>query len=314
MQLTRVCVIGGSGFVGSHIVQLLSAQRYHVRVPTRDRERARSLILLPTVDVVNADVHDTAVLADLVRGMDAVIDLVGVLYDGRGERSFEQAHVELTRKVIAACAANGVRRYVHMSALGADVNGPSRYQQTKGTAEELVRASSLDWTIFRPSVIFGRYDRFLNLFAQLQKMLPVVFLARADARFQPVYVEDVAAAVVASLDALATHGKTYELCGPRVYTLRELVALVGDLCGHRRPIVGLNDALSYLQAFSLELLPVKLMTRDNLASMKVDNVSSQPFPFGIVPAAIEATAPAWLGAASPRARYRGYRDHAGRAS
>lgn len=314
MGLTRICVIGGSGFVGSHVVQMLSAQRYHVRVPTRDRERARSLILLPTVDVMNADVHDTAALAALVRGMDAVINLVGVLQDGRGDRSFEHAHVELTRKIIAACAANGVRRYVHMSALGADVKGPSRYQQTKGAAEALVRASSLDWTIFRPSVIFGRKDRFLNLFAQLQKMLPVMCLARADARFQPVYVEDVAAAITVSLEDLATHGNTYELCGPRVYTLRELVALVGALSGHRRPIIGLNNALSYLQAFSLELLPGKLMTRDNLASMQVDNVGSQPFPFGIVPAAIEATAPAWLGAASPRGRYRAYRGHAGRAS
>ena len=314
MELTRVCVIGGSGFVGGHIVQLLSAQRYHVRVPTRDRERAKSLILLPTVDVVTANVHDTATLAELVRGMDAVINLVGTLHDGRSERGFDEAHVELTRRIIAACATHGVRRYMHMSALGADVNGPSRYQQTKGAAEALVRASHLDWTIFRPSVVFGRTDRFLNLFAQLQKLLPIVFLARPDARFQPVYVEDVAVAVAKSLDDLATFGKTYELCGPRVYTLRELVALVGELAGHRRPIIGLNDALSYLQALSLELLPGKLMTRDNLASMKVDNVSSQTFPFGIAPAAIEATAPAWLAAASPRARYRGYRDHAGRAS
>src|SRR5471032_2363751 len=314
MELTRVCVIGGSGFVGGHIVQLLSAQRYHVCVPTRDRERAKSLILLPTVDVVDANVHDAASLAGLTRGMDAVINLVGVLHDGRSERGFEQAHVELTRKIIAACAATGVRRYVHMSALGAAVNGPSRYQRTKGAAEALVRASNLDSTIFRPSVLFGRNDRFLNMFAQLLKLLPVMFLARPRARFQPVYVEDVAAALVTSLDDLATYGKTYDLCGPTVYTLRELVALVGNLTGQRRPIVGLSDALSYLQAFALELLPGKLMTRDNYYSMQVDNVSSQPFPFGIEPAAIEAAAPAWLGAASPRARYRGYRDHAGRAA
>jgi uncharacterized protein YbjT (DUF2867 family) len=314
MELNNVCVIGGSGFVGGHIVQLLSARRYQVCVPTRDRERAKSLILLPTVDVVDANVHDAATLADLTRGVDAVINLVGVLHDGRGERGFKEAHVELTKQILAACAATGVRRYVHISALGADVNGPSSYQRTKGAAEALVRASNLDWTIFRPSVIFGRNDRFLNMFAQLLKMLPVMFLARPQARFQPVYVEDVAAALVKSLDDLATYGKTYELCGPRVYTLRELVALVGDITGHRRPIVGLNDALSYLQAFALELLPGKLMTRDNYYSMQVDNVSSQPFPFGIEPAALEAVAPAWLGVASPRARYRAYRDHAGRAS
>ena len=314
MELNNICVIGGSGFVGGHVVQLLSARRYQVCVPTRDRERAKPLILLPTVDVVDADVHDAATLARLTRGMDAVINLVGVLHDARGKRGFEQAHVELTQKIMAACAANGVRRYVHMSALGADINGPSRYQRTKGKAEALVRASRLDWTIFRPSVIFGRNDRFLNLFALFMKLAPVMFLACPRARFQPVHVEDVAAAMVMSLDDLASYGKTYDLCGPRVYTLRELVATVGAITGHRRPIIGLGNALSYLQALALELLPVKLMTRDNYHSMQVDNVSSQSFPFGIEPAALEAVAPAWLGNASPRGRYRAYRDHAGRAS
>jgi NADH dehydrogenase len=270
--------------------------------------------LLPTVDVIDANVHDDATLARLLRGMDAVINLVGVLHNGRGERGFEEAHAGLTRKIIAACEKNAVRRYVHMSALGADVNGPSAYQRTKAAAEALVRASHLDWTIFRPSVIFGRNDRFLNMFAGLLKALPVMFLACPRARFQPVYVEDVAAALVASLDDLAAYGKTYELCGPRVYTLRELVALVGRVTGHRRPIIGLGDSLSYLQALALELMPVQLMSRDNYYSMKVDNVSSEPFPFGIQPAALEAVAPAWLADASPRARYRAYRDHAGRAS
>jgi uncharacterized protein YbjT (DUF2867 family) len=314
MEIDRVCVIGGSGFVGSHIVQLLSAQRYLVRVPTRQRERAKHLILLPTVDVLEANVHDATELASLVRGVDAVINLVGVLHDGRGERGFEQAHVALTRKVIAACETHGVRRLVHMSALGADVNGPSKYQHTKGAAEALVRAARLDWTVFRPSVVFGRGDRFLNLFATLQRLLPVIFLGSPNGRFQPVYVEDVAAAFVRSLTDRSTYGKAYDLCGPRVYTLRELVALVGAITGHRRTIVGLNDTLSYLQALALELLPVKLITRDNYYSMKVDNISGEPFPFGIVPTAIEAVVPAYLGNESPRARYRAYRDHAGRAT
>jgi NADH dehydrogenase len=314
MELKRVCVIGGSGFVGGHVVHMLSAQRYQVRVPTRDRERAKPLILLPTVDVVDANVHDTASLKQLLLGMDVVINLVGVLHDGRGERGFDKAHVELTRKIIAACADTGVRRYVHMSALGAGVDGPSCYQRTKGAAEALVRASNLDWTIFRPSVVFGYNDRFLNMFAQLLKMLPVMFLARPQARFQPVYVEDVAAAMVAAIDNRATVGKAYDLCGPRIYTLRELVAFVGKATGHRRPVIGLGDALSYLQALVLEFLPGGLMSRDNYRSMSVDNVSSEPFPFGIQPAALEAVAPAWLGIASPRARYRAYRDHARRAS
>lgn len=313
MELNNVCVIGGSGFVGRHIVHLLAAKGCNVWVATRRRERAKHLILLPTVEVVEADVHDEAGLARLVRGVDAVINLVGVLHDGRGERGFDAAHVGLTRKVVAACQRNGVRRYVHMSALGADVNGPSRYQRTKGEAEALVRASGLDWSIFRPSVIFGPGDSFLNLFARLLKWLPVIFLACPNARFQPVYVGDVAAAFARGLTDRGAFGRTYDLCGPRVYTLRELVALVGTITGRPRPIVGLSDALSYLQALAMEFSPVKLMTRDNYYSMKVDNVSSQPFPFGIRPAPIEAIVPAYLGNLTPRARYRWYRRQAGRA-
>ncbi len=314
MEINRVCVLGGAGFIGSHIVQWLSAQRYIVRVPTRQRERAKQLILLPTVDVVEADVHDETQLAKLVRGMDAVINLVGVLHDARGERGFQQSHVELTRKVITACRNEGVRRLLHMSALGADANGPSKYQRTKGEAAALVCASNLDWTILRPSVVFGRGDRFLNMFATLLRLLPVVLLGSPNARFQPVFVEDVAAAFAHSLADRGTFGRSYDLCGPRVYTLRELVRLVGTITGHRRPVIGLNDSLSYLQAFAMELLPVKLLTRDNYYSMKADNVCNQQFPFGIQPAAIEAVVPAYLGNDSPRARYRSYRDHAGRAS
>ena len=314
MEITRVCVIGGAGFIGRHIVNCLSAQRFHVSVPTRRRERARQLILLPTVDVIDANVHNEAELADMLRGMDAVINLAGVLQDASGTRGFDATHVELTRKVIAGCKACGVRRYLHMSALGADVNGLSRYQRTKGAGEALVRASGLDWTIFRPSVVFGGDDKFLNLFASLLAVLPVMFLACPDARFQPVFVEDVAAAFVNSLTDDAAVGQSYDLCGPKVYTLRELVTLVGAVTGRRRPVIGLNDALSWLQAFSLELLPGKLMSRDNYYSMKVDNVSNEAFPFGIQPAALAAVIPGYLGQAFPRARYVAYRGHAGRTS
>lgn len=312
MELNDICVIGGSGFVGRHIVHLLAARGLRVTVPARDRERVKDLILLPTVDVVYADVHDPATLAGLIKGSGAVINLVGVLHDGCGNASFEQAHVELTRKIIAACEAEGVARYLHMSALGADVNGPSRYQQSKGRAEALVRASKLEWTIFSPSVIFGPDDSFLRVFAKLLALTPVMFLAKPDARFQPVYVEDVAMAFLHSFYDRRNIGKSFNLCGPHVYTLRELVALTGKLSGHPRPIIGLGDALSYVQAFVLELLPGKLMSRDNIDSMKVDNVSAAPFPFGIRPAAIEGVARSWFGDATPRGRYINYRCHAGR--
>ena len=312
MEITRVCILGGTGFVGSHVVNLLSAERFHVRVPTRSRERARRLILLPTVDVLNANVHDEAAFGQLVRGVDAVINLVGVLHDAGGTRGFEQAHVELTKQAIAACRAHGVRRYVHMSALGADINGPSEYQRTKGAGEALVSGSGLDWTIFRPSVIFGSGDKFLNMFATLLAIMPVILLGSPRARFQPGVVEDVAAAFVRCLEDDATFGQAYDLCGPKIYTLRELVALVGEITGHPRPIIGLADTLSWLQAFSLEFLPGKLLTRDNYHSMKVDNVSSSTFPFGLQPTALEAEAAGYLGNSFPRARYGVYRGQAGR--
>lgn len=312
MQITNICVIGGSGFVGRHLCQQLAAQGYRVRVPTRDRERAKALILLPTVDVVVADVQDPATLAALVQGCDAVINLVGVLHDSSGKRGFEAAHVALARKVVAACRANKVRRLLQMSALAAATDAPSAYLRSKGEAEVIVRESGLDFTIFRPSVIFGPDDSFLNMFARLARALPVIALASPGARFQPVYVDDVAAAFVRALPDMKTFGRCYELCGPQRYTLRELVAYVGRVTGHQRPIIGLNRALSYCQAYAMEWLPVKLMTRDNLRSMEIDNVSDSAFPFGIKPQALEAVAPMWLATRTPRARYQRFRNLAGR--
>jgi NADH dehydrogenase len=307
-----IAVIGGSGFVGRHVCQQLAASGYRVRVPTRDRERAKSLILLPTVDVVRADIHDPAALAGLLRGCDAVINLVGVLHDARGPRGFAAAHVELASKLVAACREAGVRRLLQMSALAAAADAPSAYLRSKGEAERIVRDSGLDWTIFRPSVIFGPEDSFLNLFAGLLRLLPVLALASPQARFQPVYVGDVATAFAHALSDVASIGRSYDLCGPRRYTLRELVTWVGRTIGRPRPVIGLNRSLSYCQAFAMELLPVKLMTRDNLRSMEIDSVSDNSFPFGIRPQSLEALAPCWLVTETPRARYDRMRSRAGR--
>jgi uncharacterized protein YbjT (DUF2867 family) len=308
MEIRNVCVIGGAGFVGRHITHLLSTRGFEVTVPTRSRERAKELILLPAVDVVDADVHDEATLERLTCDADAVINLIGVLHDGRGSQSFAAAHVELARKVVASCQKNRVQRLLQMSALNAGVNGPSAYLRSKGEAETIVMESGLKWTIFRPSVIFGRDDKFLNLFARMLKLMPVMVLASPHARFQPVFVEDVAQAFVHSLGEPHSYGQSYDLCGLRVYTLRELVALVGQWSGHSRPIISLNDTLSHLQAFVLERLPGKLMTRDNYRSMQVDSICDCAFPFDIAPAALEAVAPLYLGKNDePRARYGSYR-------
>ena len=314
MKYENFLVVGGSGFVGRHLVAALAARGARVTVPTRRRERAKHLILLPTVDVVEADVRDSRALAGLAAGRDAVVNLVGILHSRRarpGEEGpnhygpqFAQAHVELAQSVVAACREAGVSRLLHMSALGAGARAPSEYLRSKGIGEQLVLAADdLAATVFRPSVIFGPEDRFLNLFAQLAALLPVLALGSPGARFQPVYVGDVVRACIAALESREAAGKRYDLCGPREYTLRELLDYVCRITGRRRLIVGLPDSLSYLQAWMMEFLPVALLTRDNYASMQVPSVCDCAFPFGIQPVALEAAAPAWLAPAGPRERY-----------
>jgi NADH dehydrogenase len=319
--MSNVLVVGGSGFVGRHVVARLVGRSYNVTVPARRRARAGHLITLPTVDVVEADVHDDATLAGLVRGQDAVINLVGILQGSRGSPygpEFARAHVELPRRIVAACAAAGIRRFLHMSALGADSQGPSMYQRSKGDGEALVRSSGLDWTIFRPSVIFGPEDKFLNMFAQLARLFPVLPVGGTAVRFQPVWVGDVADAFCNALDNGATFGRAYELAGPRIYTLRELVEFAARASGHPRLVIPLPAGAARLQAMLMELAPGEpLMSRDNLDSMKVDNVASvQPFEpapeLGLQLTAMEAEAPSYLAGQGPRARLSSYRARAHR--
>jgi NADH dehydrogenase len=309
----RVAVLGGSGFVGRHIVNRLAAIGRKVVVPTRRRERAKHLILLPTVDVIEADINDRATLERMLIDADTVINLIGALHDvPRG--TLARAHVDLVATTIAACKATGVSRLLHMSALHADAQGPSRYLVTKGEGEARVRESGLAWTIFRPSVIFGREDRFLNTFARLQRLFPIVALGCPGARFQPVYVGDVARCFVQSIPDDATIGQSYDICGPKVYTLRELVAYAGELSGHARPIVELGESMAMLQARVLECLPGPLMSRDNVLSMQRDSVCNGDFSarFGFTPAALEAVAPEYIAASAERSRFDDFRARSGR--
>jgi uncharacterized protein YbjT (DUF2867 family) len=315
MRYENILVVGGSGFVGRHLVAALAARGAMVSVPTRRRERAKELLLLPTVEVVQCDVNEPHVLERLATGRDLVINLVGVLHSRRGRASergpndygpdFARAHVELPQALLGACRVAGVGRLLHMSALGASPTAPSEYLRSKGIGERLVLAArDLEVTVFRPSVVFGPDDAFLNMFAALARWLPVLALPCADARFQPVYVGDVARAFVAALEEHASAGKAYDLCGPQVYSLRQLVEYVCALGGRRRAVLGLPGALAYLQAWTMEWAPgPTLMSRDNLRSMKVPSVCDCEPPFGIVPQALEALAPAWLTPAAPRQRY-----------
>lgn len=314
MKHKDILVIGGAGFVGRHLVAALAARGARVTVPTRRRDRARHLILLPTVDVITADVCDPRVLSQLARGRDAVVNLVGVLHSRRGrpdERGpndygpdFARAHVELPQSVVSACRERGVRRVLHMSALGAAPDAPSEYLRSKGIGEGVMRAADdLVTTVFRPSVIFGPEDRFLNLLATLARYSPVQPVLRPEARFQPVYVGDVARAFVAAIEDHDPAGARHDLCGPRTYAMREIARWVGEVTGHRRPLLPMPEALARLQARLWELTPFPLFTRDNLASMNVPSTSDEAMPYGIQPASMESLAPSWLAPAGPREHY-----------
>lgn len=315
MTARNILIVGGSGFIGSAVAERLSEDDAALTLPTRHLERARHLMVLPQADVVEADVHDPATLERLLHGQDAVVNLVGVLHSRSGQPygpDFARAHVELPTKLVAACQRAGVRRLVHISALGAGPAGPSEYQRSKAAGEAAIRAAepALGWTLLRPSVVFGRGDHFLNLFAKLAARFPVLPLAGADSRFQPVWVADVAEVVARCLAEPASVGQTYELAGPRAYTLAELVRYVGRLTGHRRPVLPLPESLAMLQAALMEWAPRPLMSRDNLRSMRRDNVAGgPPLPFGLVPHAVEAIAPLYVGKAAPRQHYDLYREH-----
>lgn len=316
MKIKSVCLIGGSGFLGRHVAHRLAGRGVRTRIPTRRRERVKAeLIVLPTVDVVEADVHQPAALLSLMDGCDAVISLAGILHE-RARGDFLRVHAELPRKIVDACRVLGIKRLAHVSALRAAHDAPSEYLRSKAGGEQQIRvgeASGIHTTIFRPSVIFGRDDSFLNLFAKLVRFTPVVPLACPDARFQPVFVEDVAQAIVESLETRETFNNSFELCGPNVYRLQELVRYVCRLRGSSRTIVPLSDSMSYLQAWAMEWLPVKLLTRDNYRSMQIDSVCECEFPqiLGFAPTALEAVAPGYLSHAR-RSRLNRLRVRAGR--
>jgi NADH dehydrogenase len=318
MKPSRILVVGGSGFLGRHVAARLSARNCRVIVPTRRRERARHLLLLPTVDVVQSGTSPQE-LASLLEGCDAAVNLVGILHGRWGSPygpEFAQAHVALPARLAAACSQAGVRRLVHVSALGVGPDAaalPSMYLRSKADGERAIRDTpGIDWTILRPSVVFGPEDQFLNMFARAQRLLPVLPIPQAHARFQPVYVGDVAQAVVNALENPATIGRTFELAGPEVFTLEELVRLAGRWSGHPRPVWALPFTLGQLQSSILAFAPgPTLMSRDNFDSMRIDNVASGPIAqeLGIVPTPLAAVAPTYL---STRVKFDEERERAHR--
>lgn len=295
--MKKVLVLGGSGFVGRHVCEQLNRLGIRATVPTRRAVNAKKVQTLPMVDVLEGNVHDAATLERWVEGHDAVVNLVAILHGSA--RQFDAVHVQLPKQLAQAMQGQGVKRLVHVSALGASTDAASHYQRSKAMGEATLQAAGLDLTVLRPSVIFGADDRFLNLFAKMQAVLPVVPLAGAQTQFQPVWVGNVAEAVVACLQHAQTVGRTYECVGPDVFSLADLVRLSGQLSGNPRPVFGLPRAIAYFQALFLQSLPGEpLMSTDNLRSMEVDNVASGQYPtqadLGIVAQALPAEAARYL--------------------
>jgi len=320
MHIETIGIFGGTGFVGSHLANELVENGFRLRIFTRSRDRARHLWPLPNTEVTEFDVHDEAAIAQHLAGCDAAINLAGILNEkGDNGNGFRRVHTELTRSVIKACNDVGVKRYLHMSALNADPFGPSYFLRTKGEAENAAMAAhdeGLPTTVFRPSVIFGLHDDFFNRFAMLLKMSPLVFpLACASARFQPVYVGNVADAFVRSLTDRASFGARYDIGGPEEKSLAEIVEYVAEITDTRRVIIPLGSTLSKLQANILEYVPGKPFSRDNLRSTTEDSVCRNEnglVQLGIEPTSVAEVVPGYLGGRHERMRYYEMRQNARR--
>jgi NADH dehydrogenase len=320
MRAQSIVVLGGTGFLGTRLVARLIKDGRRVTVLSRDREQHKHLLVLPGLTLENCDVYAEAQLSEYFRGKDVVINLIGILNErGFSGAGFRRAHTELTRGVLQASRSAGVTRLLQVSALKAAVDAPSYYLRSKGDAEQLIRESStaLDWTIFQPSVMFGPGDSFLNRFAGLLAVSPWVFpLAKPNARFQPVLVDDVIEAILRCLHGGASSRQTYELGGPQIYSLREIVGLVAKLTGRRRWIVGLPDPVARMQALAMDFVPGRPFSSDNYRSLTIDSVCAADgfAKLGIKPQSMVASARQYLGAHEDNARLSRNRASAGRSS
>ncbi|MFK8027579.1 MAG: complex I NDUFA9 subunit family protein [Gammaproteobacteria bacterium] len=290
-------VIGGSGFVGSELCAQLVSAGYSVRLLTRNTSKCRHLKVLPSLSIVQIENYQANTLTSALKGCHALVNLIGILNEkGRDGKEFHQIHVGTTRAALNACEKANIPRLLQMSALNAHADGPSHYLRSKGKAENYLKTfsdSQVHYTIFKPSVIFGKDDSFLNRFAALLKTVPGVFpLACADAQFAPVYVGDVAKKMVAAIDDKDSYNQTYELCGPHIYSLKELVQYTANICGYKRAVLGLPLFLSRLQASVFEHVPGKPFSVDNFNSLKLDSVCTQS---DACTTSLSAIAPTYLG-------------------
>lgn len=317
LRTQTVALLGGSGLVGRALANTLEAAGVPTRVLTRSREHARALWPLPHVDCIELDYFDAAALARGLSGCTALVNLVGILNEQRDDgRGFERAHVTLTQAALEACQKSGVATYVMLSALNAAPQAASHYLRTKGHAEMLVGVAPLRTIILRPSVIFGPGDGLFTRFAQLVRWLPLLPLAGANTRFQPIYVGDVARAVLQCLDSfILPHRLRLDLGGPQILTLREIVEYTRAHTGHHCGIIGLPASLARLQAELCEHLPGKPFSRDNWRSLQRDSIVREIDGLAylqILATPLEAVVPLQLAASAHHLAYAKFRQRAGR--
>jgi uncharacterized protein YbjT (DUF2867 family) len=318
MKPLSICILGGTGFLGTRLTARLLKDSHRVTVLSRDRELHKHLLVLPGLTLENCDVYDEAQLAERLRGKDVVVNLIGILNERWfGGAGFRRAHTELTRTLLLAARSATVGRLVQVSALGAAVDAPSHYLRSKGEAEKSIRehGGTLDWTILQPSVMFGPGDTFLNRFARLLASAPGVLpLARPNARFQPVFVDDVVDALLRCLRGGSSSRQTYQLGGPQIYTLREVVRLVAKITGQHRWIAGLPNFAGRLEAAVFDFVPGRPFSSDNYRSLKIDSVCTEDGfeRLKLRPHSMAASARQYVGALEDNARLSSDRAATGR--
>ncbi len=316
-KIKKISILGGTGFLGQTLAARLIKDGYQVCIPTRQRESFRELLVLPGLQLLQTNTHEPQALLQALQGSDAVINLVGILNETRAAtQKFRTAHVDFTQKLLDACETLNIQRYIQVSALKAEAEtSPSEYLRTKGEAEALVQKSSLNTTVFRPSVIFGAKDSFVNKFSALLKIPnPIFLLPVPNARFAPVYVDDVVEGIVLSIDNPDTYKKRYSCCGPKIYSMRELIQLIAETMGVKRKIIGLNPFLSKLVASILGIMPGKPFTKDNYQSLQINNICENNGleKLGVKPVSIESIIPSYLQARDINLSFDEYRRTAGR--
>ncbi len=280
----KICILGGTGFVGRSLISALSKENYTITVITRDFDKNKDLAIYPNLKLIQEDVYNEKRMLEVSKSHDVLINLIGILNEkGFRGKGFYLAHSKIARIILNVCKQNRIKRILHMSALNADPGGSSHYLRTKGEAESFLHTYGerfADVTSFRPSVIFGTEDSFINRFSDLLKFIPFVFpLACAQTRFAPVYVGDLVNFMKDSIDDFSSFNKKIDICGPKIYTLEEIVKIVIDVKGYSTRVIPLNNALSKFQAVMMEFLPGKPFSIDNFNSCLVDSISESGLKF-----------------------------------